>query len=137
MATITEKAQEHIDVLFARYFVQKKVILDFIDFMAKKARKNRLLDIRILLPSPRFGDSDVPSNLNSNISIRYFDRHLSSNTVTSILDNEFLYILGSEAENTSDRNRYFVLSVNSESKKLVYTALFERMWLLEKSVDFG
>jgi hypothetical protein len=137
MASITEKAQEHIDVLFSRYFIQKQVILNFIDIMGEKARKNRLLDIRILLPSPRFSDADVPSNLNSNISIKYFDRHLSSNTVSSIVDNEFLYIVGSEAENTSDRIGYFVLSVNSESKKLVYTALFERMWLLEKSVDFG
>jgi hypothetical protein len=137
MTTIAEKAQEHIDILFARYFIQKEVILNFIDIMGEKARKNRLLDIRILLPSPKFSDDDVSSELNSNISIKYFDRRLSSNTVTSILDNEFLYIVGSEAENTSDRIGYFVLNVNNESKKLVYTALFERMWLLEKSVDFG
>lgn len=137
MTTVTEKAEDHIDVLFARYFFQKKDILKFINILGEKTRKNRRLDIRILLPSPKFGDEDIPSNLNSNISIKYFDRHLSSNTVTSILDNEFLYIVGSETENTSDRIGYFILSVNNESKKLVYTALFERMWLLEKSVDFG
>lgn len=137
MTTVTEKAEEHIDVLFARYFLQKKDILKFINILGEKTRKNSLLDIRILLPSPKFGDEDIPSNLNSNISIKYFDRHLSSSTVTSILDNEFLYIVGSETENTSDHIGYFILSVNNESKKLVYTALFERMWLLEKSVDFG
>ena len=137
LTTITEKAQEHIDVLFSRYFIQRKVITNFIDLMVEKARKNRLLDIRILLPSPKLSNDDVPSNLNSNISIKYFDRQLSPNTVTSILDNEYLYIVGSKAENANDRAGFFVLSVNNESKKLVYSALFERMWLIEKSVDFG
>jgi hypothetical protein len=53
-----------------------------------------------------------------------------------MLDGQHLYILGLESGNASDQNRYFVQHVNNESKIEVYTVLFERMWLLEKSVDF-
>jgi len=137
MTSVTEKAEKQIDILFARYFIQKKDIIKFINILDEKTRKNKLLNIRILLPSPKLEKEDIPSDINSNVSIKYFDRHLSSNTLTSILDSEFMYVMGSEPENTTDRNRYFIQSINIESKKLVYTALFERMWMLEKSVDFG
>jgi hypothetical protein len=100
-------------------------------------RKNKLLNIRILLPSPKFSEEDIPSDFNSSISIKYFDSPLDSNEITSILDSEFMYILGSESEKANDHNRYFIQHVNSESKIQVYSVLFERMWLLEKSVDFG
>jgi hypothetical protein len=62
---------------------------------------------------------------------------LGSNDITSILDCEFMYILGSESEKANDHNQYFIQHVNSKSKIQVYSVLFERMWLLEKSVDFG
>jgi hypothetical protein len=48
-----------------------------------------------------------------------------------------LYILGLESENTSYQNRFLIQHVNNESKIQVYSVLFERMWLLEKSLDFG
>ncbi|MGI8832008.1 MAG: hypothetical protein ACR2IS_05150 [Nitrososphaeraceae archaeon] len=105
--------------------------------MVEITRKNKLLTIRILLPSPKFDKKDIPSDTSSNISIKYFDSPLSSNEVTSIMDNELMYIMGSESENIDDLNRYFIQHVNSESKIQVYTVLFERMWLLEKSIDFG
>ena len=82
-------------------------------------------------------DEDIPSNTNSNISIKYFDRHLRSNTITSILDSEFMFVIGSESENKNNNNQYYLQNLNMESKKLEYTALFERMWMMEKSVDFG
>lgn len=135
MTTIIEKADEHIDILFARYFIQMKDIINFVVAMYEKARENRLLDIRILLPSPRLRDVSITNSHDSNISIKYFDRHLNSNTVTSILDNEDLYIVGPKSDNPNQG--YFLFRVNNESKKLVYTALFEKMWLLEKSVDYG
>jgi hypothetical protein len=136
MTSMTEKAESQIDILFARYFIHKKDIIKFINMLAERTRKNKFLNVRILLPSPKL-DEDIPSNTNSNISIKYFDRHLRSNTITSILDSEFMYVMGSESENKKDNNQYYLQNVNMESKKLVYTALFERMWMLEKSVDFG
>lgn len=48
-----------------------------------------------------------------------------------------MYILGSESANTTNRGQYFIQQVKNESKLQVYAVLFERMWLLEKSVDFG
>lgn len=136
MTSMTEKAESQIDILFARYFIHKKDIIKFINMLAERTRKNKFLNVRILLPSPKL-DEDIPSNTNSNISIKYFDRHLRSNTITSILDSEFMYVMGSESENKMDNSQYYLQNVNMESKKLVYTALFERMWMLEKSVDFG
>jgi hypothetical protein len=68
--------------------------------------------------------------------IEYFDRHLNTNTITLIQDNELMYNLNLESENTSDPSRYFIESINNESKRLVYTGLFERLWLLEKSIEY-
>lgn len=135
MTSLSEKAEKHMDILFARYFIQMKDIIKFINTLGEITKSKKLLNIRILLPSAKFKENDIPTNIYLNISIKYFDRNLSSNTVTSILDSELMYVMGSESENSN--SRYFVQRVNSEPKKLVYTALFERMWLLEKAVDFG
>jgi hypothetical protein len=137
MTNIIEKAKEHADILFAQYVIQKGQINKFINVLVEMTRKNKSLNIRILLPSPRFDEENIPSNISLNIDIKYFDRHLSTNTITSILDSEFMYILGSESDNIIDRDRYFIQHVSNESKILVAVALFERMWMLEKSVDFG
>lgn len=137
MRSITEKADEQIDILFARYIIQKKEIIKFINNLVETTRKNKLLNIRILLPASKFDEKDILLNINSNISVKYFDNPLTSNEVTSILDNELMYIMGSESENNNDLNRYFLQQVNNESKIQVYAVLFERMWLLEKAVDFG
>jgi hypothetical protein len=69
--------------------------------------RKETVNIRILLPSSKFDEKDVLLNINSNVSIKYFDSHLSSNEVTSILDNELMYIMGSESENTDNLTRYF------------------------------
>jgi hypothetical protein len=137
MRSVTERAERQIDILFAQYLIQKNEIIKFINFLVGMTRKNKILNIRILLPSPKFDNKDIPSDISSNISIKYFDSPLSSNEVTSILDNESMYIMGSESRNMDDLTRYFIQHVNSESKIQVYTVLFERMWLLEKSLDFG
>jgi hypothetical protein len=47
-----------------------------------------------------------------------------------------MYILGSDPDNTDNQDRFFVQEINREPKILVSAALFERMWMLEKSVDF-
>jgi hypothetical protein len=47
-----------------------------------------------------------------------------------------MYILGSESDNVINRDRYFIQQEVNESKILVAMALFERMWMLEKSVNF-
>jgi hypothetical protein len=69
--------------------------------------RKETVNIRILLPSSKFDEKDVLLNINSNVSVKYFDSPLSSNEVTSILDNELMYIMGSESENTDNLNRYF------------------------------
>jgi hypothetical protein len=69
--------------------------------------RKETVNIRILLPSSKFDEKDVLLNINSNVSVKYFDSPLSSNEVTSILDNELMYIMGSESENTDNLTRYF------------------------------
>jgi hypothetical protein len=54
MRSLTEKAEKHIDILFAQYIIQKGEIIKFINFLVEMTRKNKLLNIRILLPSPKF-----------------------------------------------------------------------------------
>ena len=58
-------------------------------------------------------------------------------TITSILDSKFMYMIGSESDYVGSSNKFFIQRISNESKILVSIALFERMWLLEKPVDFG
>jgi hypothetical protein len=136
MTNIIENAKEQADILFAQHIIQEGEIIKFIDNLARMTRKNKSLNIRILLPSHEFGEN-IPSDINLNLSIKYFDRQLSASTITSILDDEFMYILGSELDDGDDHDRYFIQQEVSESKIHVAMALFERIWLLEKPVDFA
>lgn len=137
MRDLAQKAEKHIDILFSEYVIQKKETTKFISMLADITRKNRLLNVRILVPSPDFLDEDIPLSISSNISIKYFDSPLSSNEIASIIDSNSMYILGSGSADTNGRAQYFIQKVNNESKMQVYVVLFERMWLLEKSVGFG
>jgi hypothetical protein len=76
--------------------------------LVERARKNKLLSIRILLPSPQFEEEDIPSNISPNISIKYFDRHLTDSTITSILDSKFMYMIGSESDYVGSSNKFFI-----------------------------
>jgi hypothetical protein len=136
MRGIAQKAEKNIDILFTQHFIQKDEITKFTNMLADMSRKNRLLNIRILLPSRNFYEEDQ-SNFSSKISIKYYDSPLSSNEIASIIDSNSMYILRSELGNTNNRGQYFVQQVKNESKLQIYVVLFERMWLLEKSVDFG
>jgi hypothetical protein len=139
MKNITEKAEEQVDILIPQYIISKKEIINFINILVELKRKNKSLNIRILLPSTKFEEEEkIPSNTSyPAMSIQYFDSPLNSNEIVSILDTEHLYILDLKSENTSYQNRFLIQHVNSESKIQVYSVLFERMWLLEKSLDFG
>ena len=145
MKKITEKAEEQVDILIPQYIISKKEIINFINILVELKRKNKSLNIRILLPSTKFEEKEkIPSNTSypsivesPAMSIKYFDSPLNSNEIVSILDTEHLYILDLKSENTSYQNRFLIQHVNNESKIQVYSVLFERMWLLEKSLDFG
>jgi hypothetical protein len=137
MRNVAQKAEKHIDILFTQYVIQKNEITKFINMLADMTRKNRLLNVRILLPSPDFHKEDIPSSISSNISIKYFDSPLSSNEIASIIDSNSMFILGSGPADTNDHAQYFIQQVKNNSKLQVYVVLFERMWLLEKSVGFG
>jgi hypothetical protein len=135
ITNMTTKANTNIDILVAQYIIKKNEIIKFLNILTEMTKKNKILNIRILLPSYTLYDMDIFPNINSQFLIKYFDRQLSSNTITLILDSENIYLLG-KSENTNENNQYFIQSINNESERLVYITLFERMWLLEKSVAF-
>ena len=114
ITNLTEKAKEDIDILFAQYVIQKREIIKFINILVERARKNKLLSIRILLPSPKFEEEDIPANISPNVSIKYFDRHLTANIITSILDSKFVYMIGSESDYVDSPNKYFIQHINNE-----------------------
>jgi hypothetical protein len=66
ITNLTEKANKHIDILVAQYIISKKEIIKFLNILTDMKRKNKLLNIRILLPSPKFNEEDIPSNINLN-----------------------------------------------------------------------
>jgi hypothetical protein len=134
--SITEKSDKHLDILFAHYIIPEKEVIKIIDILTDIAKKTKALNLRVLLPLPKLNKKDISLNSNANLLIEYFDRHLSSNTITIIQDNKFIYILNSESKNTNGHGPYYIEFVNDESMRLVYTTLFERLWLLEKSIEF-
>jgi hypothetical protein len=137
MRVIVQKAERDIDILFTQYIFQKSEIIKFINMLADITVKNKLLNIRVLLPSHTFYEEDIPSTIRSKISIKYFDSPLSSKGIASIIDSHSMYILSSGSTSTNGRGLYFIQHVKNESKLQVYVVLFERMWLYERSVDFG
>jgi hypothetical protein len=63
MKKITEKAEEQVDVLIPQYIISKKEIINFINILVELKRKNKSLNIRILLPSTKFEEVEkIPSN---------------------------------------------------------------------------
>jgi|RhiMetdeSRZDD1v2_1073273.scaffolds.fasta_scaffold03398_15 hypothetical protein len=137
MRVIAQKAEKDIDILFTQYIIQKNEITKLINMLADMTGKNRLLNIRMLLPSHNFHEEDIQSSISSKITIKYFDSPLSANGIASIIDSNSMYVLSSVSANTNGRSQYIIQQVRNDSKVQVYVVLFERMWLLEKSVDFG
>ena len=137
MRVIAQKAEKDIDILFTQYIIQKNEITKLINMLADMTGKNRLLNIRMLLPSHNFHEEDIQSSISSKITIKYFDSPLSSNGIASIIDSNSMYVLSSVSANTNGLSQYIIQQVRNDSKLQVYVVLFERMWLLEKSVDFG
>lgn len=68
---------------------------------------------------------------------KYFDRPLAANAITAIVDGEFMCVLGSKSNNIDTPNKYFIMQISNEMKIYASIALFENIWVLEKSVDFG
>jgi hypothetical protein len=58
----------------------------FIHILAEMKKSDKSLDIRILLPSPRFNKDLISRSISALILIKYFDRPLATNVITSILD---------------------------------------------------
>ena len=94
MKNITEKAKGEIDILFGQHILKNKELVKFINNLVELTEKNRSLKIRILLPSAKFDEANIPPYINPNFSIKYLDRPLSSNEIISIVDRQYLYILG-------------------------------------------
>ena len=77
MKNITEKAKGEIDILFAQHILKNKELVKFINNLVELTEKNRSLNIRILLPSAKFDEANIPPYINPNFSIKYFDRPLT------------------------------------------------------------
>lgn len=137
MAKVMEMAKEHVDVLFAQNIIQKDELNKFINILVKTTRNNNLLKVRVLLPSTMFDERMNPRKIGSSINTKYFDRPLAVNAITAIVDSEFMCVLGSESNNIDTPNKYFIMQISNEMKIYASIALFEKIWLLEKFVDFG
>ena len=132
---LIQQTNKNIDILVTQYFIQKIEINGFLNILTEITKKNKLLNIRVLLPSITFNTYDISSIITSRILVKYFDRQLTSNMIILNLDGELMYTI-EKSGNANDDNRYFIQSINNESERLVYITLFEKMWLLEKSVVF-
>jgi hypothetical protein len=135
LSQLLRNAEDSIDMLFVRYFIKQEIFVRIINILYEITRKNKLLNIRILLPSSE-SRNKILSNNNQRIVIKYFDRRLSSNTATIILDGDSIHEFGSRSENTSNPT-YFVQNITNESRKQLHWTLFETIWLIEKPAEYG
>ncbi len=137
---ILKKAEREIDVLFTKESLLLISYMDeFINFLNIISNKQNRINIRILAPVLKNRgtllknrDSNIIfSEKSDNILIKYFERNIHFDAIFFIVDNTLLFIISTESNNINSENDYDVTSTDNKSQILIYTNLFERIWLSE------
>ena len=111
-------------------------VINFLNIVSNK--KNRI-NIRILvsvlknretLLKNRDGNI-IFSEKSDNILIKYFERDIHFDAIFFIVDNTLLFLISTESNNINSENDYNVTYTDNKSQILIYSNLFERIWLSE------
>src|SRR5690606_25048090 len=136
LINLIENSKERIDILFVEV-IEKDDIIRFLEILKDTKRIKKSVNIRILLPYSKLDKEIIFRRSNKLISIKHFDRPLATNTITAIIDSEIMYMLGVGTNDDQNKNKFFIKQTTNKMKIYAFDALFEKIWFLEKSIDFG
>lgn len=136
LINLIENSKERIDILFVEV-IEKDDIIRFLEILKDTKRIKKSVNIRILLPYSKLDKEIIFRRSNKLISIKHFDRPLATNTITAIIDSEIMYMLGVGTNDYQNKNKFFIKQTTNKMKIYAFDALFEKIWFLEKSIDFG
>ena len=71
------------------------------------------------------------SEKSDNILIKYLERDIQFDTIFFIVDNTLLFLISTESNNINSENDYNTTYTDNKSQILIYSNLFERIWLSE------
>ena len=137
---IIQKAEREIDVLFTKEsFLLISYMDEVINFLNIVSNKKNWINIRILAPVLKNRET-LLKNRNSNIIfseksdnilIKYFERDIQFDAIFFIVDNTLLFLISTESNNINSENDYNTTYTQNKSQILIYSNLFERIWLSE------
>ena len=137
---IIQKAEREINVLFTKEsFLLISYMDEVINFLNIVSNKKNRINIRILAPVLKNRetllknrDSNIIfSEKSDNIVIKYFERDIHFDAIFFIVDNKLLFLISTESNNINSENDYDVTYTDNKAQILIYSNLFERIWLSE------
>ena len=137
---IMQKAEREIDVLFTKEsFLLISYMDEVINFLNIVSNKKNRINIRILAPVLKNRErllknrhsNIIFSEKSDNILIKYFERDINFDAIFFIVDNTLLFLISTESNNINSENDYNVTYTDNKSQILIYSNLFERIWLSE------
>ena len=131
---LLQQAKRDINILFTKESFltidKTKVIFDFIHQITKKQNHP---NVRILAPLSENIIINREVIINSQIQIQYFQRPINFDAIVFLIDNKVLFIIEIKLDVNDNYNFYNARYTNNPSNVLIYTNLFERIWLSEIS----
>jgi len=137
---IMQKAEREIDVLFTKEsFLLISYMDEVINFLNIVSNKKNRINIRILAPVLKNRErllknrhsNIIFSEKSDNILLKYFERDINFDAIFFIVDNTLLFLISTESNNINSENDYNVTYTDNKSQILIYSNLFERIWLSE------
>ena len=143
---LLQKAETEIDILVAKEsFLTINNITEVFDFINKFVHQKNNINIRILVPLSLLSSSS-PHSLsetkqydwvslikNNQVKIQYFERNINLDAIVFLIDNKYLFSIDIKPEDINKPDLYNARYTNNQSVQLVYSNIFERMWLSEIS----
>jgi hypothetical protein len=133
------KAKEDVSIMITKgSFLNYRYLINFFKTNTQAQNTKNGFNIRILIPRYKIKEIDSlsPDDV-KDIKIQGFDREIAFNETIVIVDHEYIFIIYSSPFEDKIENRYIAEFTNDRSKILVYTSIFERLWLSEKIIHFS
>ena len=138
MIELLQRAEKDINILFTKKsFLVINKTKEIFDFVNQITDKKKYPHVRILAPLSENRNiiDQILSKKTEQIQVQYFERPINFDAIIFLVDNKLLFIIDikPEADDNNNENFYNARYTNNSSNILIYTNLFERIWLSEVS----
>jgi hypothetical protein len=133
------KAKEDVSIMITKgSFLNHRYLINFFKTNTQAQNTKTGFNIRILIPRYKIKEIDslLPDDV-KDIKIQGFDREIAFNETIVTVDHKYIFIIYSSPFEDKIENKYIAEFTNDRSKILVYTSIFERLWLSEKIIHFS